>query len=405
MNFFEIIILDIMFIIFPLLIYLFFEAHRQNLDKKESNLFFELAILSSIYLTIKFGANNFIKHSFILLNVPLIISYLKNKDKLGVLVSIILVIYYNHFFNSNIFILILEYSIYYLIYYLLNKKDKLNNNFINLFVLIKGIFLIIFNLNKINEVLFMILILLVISYIVILLFKCGEEILNLHMTIKELEKEKQIRTSLFKITHEIKNPIAVCKGYLDMFDVSNIEHSKKYIPIIKDEIKHTLIILQDFLSINKTNINKDILDINLLLDDVVDSLNLVLLEKKIKLDYLSSDDEIFIMGDYNRLKQVLVNVLKNSTEAIGTKENGLITITKKIKNNKIIIDFNDNGCGISNEDLKKLKTPFFTTKQNGTGLGVYLSNEIIEAHSGKMDYSSNIDIGTKVSIQLPIFNL
>ena len=55
--------------------------------------------------------------------------------------------------------------------------------------------------------------------------------------IKEIEKQKQFQNSLFKITHEIKNPIAVCKGYLDMFDVNNQEHSKKYIPILKEEIE------------------------------------------------------------------------------------------------------------------------------------------------------------------------
>ena len=93
MNFFEILVLDIIFIVFPLLIYLFFEAHRQNSDKKESNLFFELSILSSIYLTIKFS-DNLVKNSFILLNVPLIISYLKptnEKSRLSVLFTRLLI--------------------------------------------------------------------------------------------------------------------------------------------------------------------------------------------------------------------------------------------------------------------------------------------------------------------------
>ena len=76
---------------------------------------------------------------------------------------------------------------------------------------------------------------------------------NPNMTLKELEQEKQIRESLFKITHEIKNPITVCKGYLDMFDVEDKKKSEKYVSILKDEIKRVLVLLEDFLSINKIN--------------------------------------------------------------------------------------------------------------------------------------------------------
>ena len=86
-----------------------------------------------------------------------------------------------------------------------------------------------------------------IAYLILFFLNKGEEVMMLNNVIHELEKEKKLRESLFKITHEIKNPIAVCKGYLDMFDVNNEEHSRKYIPIIKEEIARTLILLQDFL--------------------------------------------------------------------------------------------------------------------------------------------------------------
>ena len=95
-----------------------------------------------------------------------------------------------------------------------------------------------------------------ISHFVIYLFKTAEDILDLHLKFCEIEHQKDITNSLFQITHEIKNPIAVCKGYLDMFDVNNVEHSKKYIPILKSEIDRLLLLLQDFLSINRINIDK-----------------------------------------------------------------------------------------------------------------------------------------------------
>ena len=220
------------------------------------------------------------------------------------------------------------------------------------------------------------------------------------MNIKELEKEKQLRTSLFKITHEIKNPIAVCKSYLDMFDINNKGHIK-YIEILKDEMNNILLLLQDFLAMNKIKIQKEILDINLLLEDVIKQFEPVLKEKNIKFIYNICEEEVFIEGDYNRLNQVLINMIKNSIEAIEYK--GTIKINYEInKDFKIIIE--DNGIGIPKDELEKIKEPFYTTKKNGTGLGVSLSIEIINAHNGKLQYEI-LKKGTRVIIELPIYEL
>ena len=219
------------------------------------------------------------------------------------------------------------------------------------------------------------------------------------MNFKELEKETQLRTSLFKITHEIKNPIAVCKSYLDMFDINNKEH-EKYIIILKEEMDKILMLLQDFLAMNKIKIQKEILDINLLLEDIIQQYEPILKEKNIKFEYDICQDEVFIEGDYNRLNQVLINMIKNSIEAI--EVNGIIKLNYELgKNFKIIIE--DNGIGIPDNELEKIKEPFYTTKKNGTGLGVSLSIEIINAHNGNIKYEQ-LEKGTRVEIELPIMN-
>ena len=151
------------------------------------------------------------------------------------------------------------------------------------------------------------------------------------MTLKELEEEKQIRLSLFKITHEIKNPIAVCKGYLDMLNVKDSKQVERYVPILKSEINRLLSLLQDFLLINKSNLDLDIMDMNMLIEETIEKLNPLLEENNIKLDLNLIDDEIYINGDYNRLSQVLINIIKNSIEAIPEEHKGKINITTKIK--------------------------------------------------------------------------
>ena len=374
------ILFNIIILLFPLIIYLFYCTYKSDINKEQNKLYLDLSLLSSLYLLIIYnkGSSAFI----VLFNIPLIFAFIKKITFVSIVSTLIILTKY---IEANIYIHLIEYLLYYLIYIFYQK------NILNLFLIIN----FIFNFNLITSVIFTIT-----TYLVIFLYKKGEDIIKLHMNLKELEKETQLRTSLFKITHEIKNPIAVCKSYLDMFDINNKDHVR-YIDILKEEMDKILLLLQDFLAMNKIKIKKEILDINLLLEDVIGQFELILKEKNIKFKYNICDDEVFIEGDYNRLNQVLINMIKNSIEAI--EKNGVISIDYKIdKNFKIIIE--DNGIGIPKEELEKIKEPFYTTKKNGTGLGVSLSIEIINAHNGKLDYEI-LKKGTRVTIELPIYEL
>ena len=223
----------------------------------------------------------------------------------------------------------------------------------------------------------------------------GNKALKVHLDYKEIKKDDQIHLSLFKITHEIKNPIAVCKGYLDMINTNDKDQVERFIPIIKSEIERLLVILEDFLNINRQSTNMDIMDINMLIEDVVDKL--VLSSDDIKINTNLIDDEIYINGDYNRLNQMLINILKNSIESITTK--GFINITSYFKNKNYIVTIEDNGVGMSKEILSKMKEPFYTTKSRGTGLGMTLIYEIAGAHNIKVHYSSKERVGTKVTLK------
>lgn len=396
---------------FPLLLYLIYVAYSNNIDKKENNIFLELALFSSFYLAIRYGQTiDGEGWPILIINLPLIIAYIKKRPVGIVVLSLLLMIYYECYFHYSWVLIVVEYLIYLLLFIMKEKKGWKDRSFILFFLLIKaGAFGYIlsqshyqdfFEFTTILETLSMMFLLIVMTYISLLLFQKGEEIVKLHMTIKELEKEKQIRMSLFQITHEIKNPIAVCKGYLDMFDVNNPEHSQKYIPIMKEEIARTLLLLQDFLSIQKIKIEKDILDVNLLLEEILTSLGPLFKEKEIYVESNISEDEIYMNGDYNRLKQVFINLLKNSVEAMTNNRKHLLTLKVVDGKEDVEIQIIDNGIGISEENLKKMKHPFFSTKQSGTGLGVYLSNEIVKAHDGKIDFQSSKK-GTTVTLVFP----
>lgn len=412
MNIFEIILIDLIFITFPLILYLFYIAYNQNIGKKENKLIFDLTLITSLYLLIRYGKNTTIYNPLIISSVPLAIAYYK-KDKLSsILLSIFIIVDCYYSFSFNIPFMIFEYLLYYIIFTILFKKDKNTNAHINLFIILKSFFTtaMLWQVDYYGDksssfvlmgILVTSIILFVIIHFVFILMDKGEEIIRYHMSIKELEKEKQVRTSLFKITHEIKNPMAVCKGYLDMLDTSDKKQVERYVPIIKEEIDRTLLILKDFLSLNKIKIEKDIMDINLLVEEVIDSVSPLTKQNKIIIEENLIDDEVYINGDYNRLKQVLINLVKNSMEAIN-KDDGKIFISTNLNNNNFYIFIEDNGCGMSEEILSKIEEPFYTTKKNGTGLGISLSKEILEAHNFKIEYKSNENVGTSVTITIPL---
>ena len=409
MNLFETILLNCILMIFPVLIYLFYNVYASTLNFKKNNLFLDCALFSSCYLLIKYGVLEYNNMPILIFDIPLIIAYLKNKKISIFLLSTTIALYYFKRFDISIYICIIEYLCYYLLYYLIQKKEWKHNIYIHLYSIIKIIMFAIclivspnYNLDQSNILDFVLLMIIfyIVTYFVLYLYYQTDEVVSLYHEVKDIEKEKQIKKSLFKITHEIKNPIAVCKGYLDMFDVDNIEHSQKYIPIIKSEINRVLILLSDFLSITKIKIEKEEMDLNLLLEETVDCLSPILTNKAI--DFISEipEDEFYIEADYNRLKQTLVNIIKNSRESI--KDKGIIKLSTNIKNNKVKIFIEDSGIGMTKEELQKIKEAFFTTKQSGTGLGVFMANEIITAHHGTLEYFSKKNEGTKVVITLPI---
>ena len=137
----------------------------------------------------------------------------------------------------------------------------------------------------------------------------------------------------------------------------------------------------------------------MLLSDIYESFSLLISSKHIKFIYHELDDEVYLLGDYDRLKQVFVNIIKNSIESI--IDNGIIEMKLTVFDKEVEIIVSDNGVGMDTETLKNIKEMFYTTKKNGTGLGIALSNEIILAHNGDLEYKSDIGKGTSCIVKLP----
>lgn len=404
----DLVILNIIIVVFPIMIYLVFSCYNLLNDKKMAKLIFIITMCTSLYFSLSF--NDYVsKNSLMLMfsNIPLLICYFKREWKLGIVFSLIVVIVSYILYDVNIYIVSLKCVSYFVTYVMLVNRKEFNYLFFKLIAIIQGFFVSFeyfytfnFGIEKIFALLFYALIIYLITFFSLYLFKLADGISNLYLMVNKMEKEKDLRNSLFKLTHEIKNPIAVCKGYFDMINLDNREKSEKYIGIMKSEIDRSLNIMNDFMEYSKIKINKEEIDIVLLLDEVYNSFKLLITDKKIKFNYNSDYDDIYILGDFNRLKQVLVNVIKNSIESI--KDNGIIDISVEVNNKCVNIIITDNGCGMTEDELSNIKDMFYTSKRDGTGLGVSLSNEIILAHNGELSYNSVKDNGTICKISLPI---
>lgn len=410
MPIFENIILLFVFLFFPITCYLIYITHLSNMDRKEQSILLDISLISALFLIIRYIND---KSIYILLfyNIPLLLAYLKGKIPTIIFLSITIVFFYNLYISIPLIILSLEYLLYFIIYLYISKYKSKSTNYINLFVAIK-IFMISFiifyiinpNGSIISNFLYLIItafLFIIFSYLCLYLFEKGEDITNLYTIMKESKKDKLLFESLSKLTHELKNPISVCKGYLEIIDKNGYQKAPKYLPIISSEIERSLSVINDFSSLGKLKeLNKEEVDLQVLLEEIITILN-PLFKKYNANIYLNVKQDIYLSLDYLRMKQVFVNILKNSLEAKKEKEplNVYIDVKRGVKDIKIIIK--DNGIGMDKNTLDRITEIFYTTKANGNGLGVILSKEIIEMHNGTITYKSQKDKGTTVTITLP----
>lgn len=406
MNLLETLIIHDILVLFPILVYQYFIVYTQNMKKEKIKIIFSFVLFLSLYLSMYYKEFIPTNYQFICIILPLVLAYINKEPIDAIIISIILFEYLSFDLNYNIFLVILYFISFYLIYNYYSKTDKQLNFLVNISIILTSLMLLTNSfINGITLSILLNNILAIIVYVINIKVICraiieSKNIINMHMSLKEFEHEKNIKINLFKITHEIKNPLAVIKGYLDMFDVKNKDKSTRYIGIIRTEVDRTLNLLTDFMDFTKINIDKKEIDLNKLVDETKDVLIPFFNSKNVSYSF-EVEDNLIIMADYNRLKQVILNIIKNAVEAC-PKEGGMVSTTIFKEMNNVFIYVKDNGSGMDKEILERLKEPFYTTKEKGTGLGVSLSREIINSHNGNLSYSSKVNFGTICKIVVPI---
>ena len=378
-------------VVFPILVYTFFIVYEENMKLEKSNIMLKISLFVSMYLALYFKKYVGLNYQISCLILPIILSYLYNEGKVALILSTLLCLHSCFSLNYNIYTSIIFFLLLYLAYKKYSKSNMSSKFLINSSIVLMLIYFVANLIISYNDIVMLDEIISLIMYsLIIYAINYGinesKNIISLHMNLKEFEKEKNIKLNLFKITHEIKNPLTVVNGYLSMFDVTDIEKSKRYISILKNEVNRTLNLLSDFMEFTKIKVVKKECNFNDLISDVKEVLIPFFVKKNVSYSFCVQNN-IIVNMDYNRIKQVIINVIKNAVEAC-RESNGMVTTTAFTEEDYLIIVVKDNGIGMDKFVLDNILVPFYTTKDNGSGLGVSLSKEILEAHGGTINYDS-----------------
>lgn len=214
------------------------------------------------------------------------------------------------------------------------------------------------------------------------------------------EKLKMAGEIAAGVAHEVRNPLSVISGFVQMMNEDKDSPYAFYTNLIEAEIERINLIIGEFLVLSKPHAH-DAKPFNLsqTMRDVLALHKLELNVKNITLNETWSGADLFIEGESNQIKQVFINILKNAVEAIESE--GHIEFSLTAEEDLVRVAITDDGIGMKQEVVDHIFQPFYTTKEKGTGLGMMISEKIIHEHEGDITIESTYGEGTTFIITFP----
>ena len=239
------------------------------------------------------------------------------------------------------------------------------------------------------------------------------------LLIKDLTKMKMIEEELKRgdrirmmgelassIIHDIGNPLAGISNLIEILkeDLYNQERKNEILSILYEEIYDLNKLVIDFLEFSRSmKLEKEVIDIVELIDKVIHLLKVKTQDKTIHIRKIYPESPMYVPVDRRAIKQVFINILINAIQAV--TENGKIDILVEKRKGHIVVQVTDNGVGIDKDRMEQIFDPFYTTKKDGSGLGLSISYKLIKEHEGQIRVESEINKGTKITVDLPVKSL
>ncbi|MGD6871986.1 ATP-binding protein [Sutcliffiella horikoshii] len=402
----------VLIILFPILFYYQFLNKGALVLTKKVNYRFLFIMLVMVICTMSFPIEVTEGSNYDQKLIPVILSFLYGGLVTGAIVVVSMLYYLYMIGDSNIIAMVINYFILATLLILFrNRYSSLSLK--NKISIISFLFLLItstrairlFYLNEEKEI-FLNVLVSIITWISLVTAIMIIENLNMQMQLQhELqrsEKLKVVSELAASVAHEVRNPMTSTRGFLQLMSQDdNLNGSqKRYIDISIEELDRAQSIIQDYLSLAKPNkLGMDRINVSKELEQVVQLMSTYTTLNNTSIRH-EIEDELYIKANKDEMKQVLINLIKNGIEAID--KDGTVTVKASSRRGMVLIEIRDNGVGMTPQQVERLGTPFYSTKDKGTGIGLTISFQIIELLQGKIEVTSEVGKGSIFTIKLPM---
>lgn len=221
----------------------------------------------------------------------------------------------------------------------------------------------------------------------------------LRTEMQKSEKLNIVSELAASVAHEVRNPLTVVRGFIQLLESTEDVKNKDYMRLVLAELDRAEQIISDYLNLARPQSEKK--EHICLSAQLIEMTTLMSSFAAMQGVYLQVEisESLYTIGDKTKLKQAIMNVVKNGIEAIqGNK--GYLKVTAIQKDETIVIRVKDSGVGMTKEQLARLGQPYYSLKEKGTGLGLMVTFSILQAHNGTLEYKSESGKGTEAIIIL-----
>lgn len=247
---------------------------------------------------------------------------------------------------------------------------------------------------------------------------CRQRILGATLVIEDVTEKRQLEISLQEaeklaalgelaagIAHEMRNPLTTIKGFTQLIRQNNYsaEELAGYTELMLAEMERMGEIIKKLLLLaDTTPVLVEAVDVNEVLAVLLSLINGEAVLRDVEIQYRPAPYLPPVRGDFNELKQALLNIATNALQAMAY--GGILTISSEYRagEGEVWIQIRDTGCGIAPDAYRRISNPFFSTKEEGTGLGLPIAYRIVQKYGGEIKMASRVGEGTVFTIKLPV---
>ncbi|MDM5360441.1 ATP-binding protein [Peribacillus sp. ACCC06369] len=404
---------NLFYILVSILIYYILLDHGKRLNQYRKTLI--TACMSiPIILCMKFPIyiDEYCVHD--LRQIPFIIGTLYGGWPVGAALLVIILTVRFAFYGFNLLTLIV-YIVIFIITALFsskfknfNRKNKLNSSILLILflgILTSFISLVMSDYFRITDayVFYFIILPPFIIGLAVYIMEILKDAILIRTQMVRLEKMEIVSQLAASISHEVRNPLTVVKGFVQLLKDSDIsqEVKEQYIKHIVRELDSAESIISEYLAFAKPAIEKvDTILINREIGYVIE-----MIRPLANMNLVNISEQLTpgtTRGNIQHFKQCFLNLIKNGIEAM--PNGGELSIVSYINNSGMIIEISDNGIGMNKEQINRFGEPYYSSKEKGTGLGSMVAVKTIQTMNGSLHINSLLNKGTTISVTLPVYH-